>query len=31
MPGVTHTPLASISKEIEDITITCFSPTKTLI
>lgn len=29
MPGVTHTPLASISKEIEDITITCFSPTKT--
>lgn len=29
MLGVTHTPLASISKEIEDITITCFSPTKT--
>ena len=29
MPGATHTPLASISKEIEDITITCFSPTKT--
>ena len=29
MPGVTHTPLASISKEIENITITCFSPTKT--
>ncbi|UYI77697.1 MAG: pyridoxal phosphate-dependent aminotransferase [Fusobacterium varium] len=29
MPGVVHTPLASISKEIEDITVTCFSPTKT--
>ncbi|AVQ32184.1 MAG: MalY/PatB family protein [Fusobacterium varium] len=29
MPGVVHTPMASISKEIEDITVTCFSPTKT--
>ncbi|MCF2625787.1 pyridoxal phosphate-dependent aminotransferase [Fusobacterium perfoetens] len=29
LPGHTHTPIASISKEIEDITITCFSPTKT--
>lgn len=29
MPGFTHTPIASISKEIEDITVTCFSPTKT--
>lgn len=28
MPGYTHTPMASISKEIEDITITLFSPTK---
>ncbi len=29
MPGHTHTPMASISKEIEDITITCFSAAKT--
>lgn len=29
LPGYTHTPMASISKEIENITITCFSPTKT--
>ena len=29
MPGVVHIPMASISKEIEDITVTCFSPTKT--
>ena len=29
MPGVVHTPMASISKEVEDITVTCFSPTKT--
>lgn len=28
MPGYKHTPMASISKEIEDITITLFSPTK---
>lgn len=28
MPGYTHTSMASISKEIEDITITLFSPTK---
>lgn len=28
MPGYKHTPLASINKEIEDITITLFSPTK---
>ena len=29
LPGYTHTPIASLSKEIENITITCFSPTKT--
>lgn len=29
MPGNIHTPIASISKEIENITITLFSPTKT--
>lgn len=29
LPGYTHIPMASLSKEIEDITITCFSPTKT--
>ena len=29
LPGHIHTPMASISSEIEDITITCFSPTKT--
>ncbi|WP_027128576.1 MalY/PatB family protein [Fusobacterium perfoetens] len=29
MPGHKHTPLGSVSKEIEDITITLFSPTKT--
>lgn len=29
MPGHKHIPTASISKEVEDITITCFSPTKT--
>lgn len=28
MPGYKHTPMASLSKEIEDITITLFSPTK---
>ena len=28
MPGYKHTPMASISKDIEDITITLFSPTK---
>ena len=28
MPGYKHIPMASISKEIEDITITLFSPTK---
>lgn len=28
MPGHKHTPMASLSKEIEDITITLFSPTK---
>ena len=28
MPGHKHTPMGSISKEIEDITITLFSPTK---
>ncbi|WP_427041493.1 pyridoxal phosphate-dependent aminotransferase [Fusobacterium sp. SB021] len=29
LPGYTHTPIASLSREIENITITCFSPTKT--
>ena len=29
MPGHKHTPIASLSKEIENNTITCFSPTKT--
>lgn len=29
MPGHKHIPTAAISKEVEDITITCFSPTKT--
>lgn len=29
MPGYTHTPTASINKDIEKNTITCFSPTKT--
>ena len=29
MPGFKHILMASLSKEIEDITITCFSPTKT--
>jgi cystathionine beta-lyase len=29
MPGYTHTPIASLSKEMENNTITCFSPTKT--
>lgn len=29
MPGNIHTPMASISKEVEDITITCFSAAKT--
>lgn len=29
MPGFTHTPTASLSKAIEENTITCFSPTKT--
>ncbi len=29
LPGYTHTPIAALSKEIEDITVTCFSPTKT--
>ena len=29
MPGFKHIPIASLSKEIENITITCFSPTKT--
>lgn len=29
MPGHKHTPLGSVSKEIENITITLFSPTKT--
>lgn len=29
LPGYIHIPMASLSKEIEDITITCFSPTKT--
>lgn len=28
MPGYKHTPMASLSKDIEDITITLFSPTK---
>lgn len=28
MPGHKHTPMASLSKDIEDITITLFSPTK---
>lgn len=28
MPGHKHIPMASLSKEIEDITITLFSPTK---
>lgn len=28
LPGVKHTPFASVSKEIERETITCFSPTK---
>lgn len=28
MPGYKHIPMASISKEVEDITITLFSPTK---
>lgn len=28
LPGHTHIPMASLSKEIEDITITLFSPTK---
>ena len=27
--GYSHTPIASLSREIENITITCFSPTKT--
>ena len=29
MPGNKHTPVASLSKEVENNTITCFSPTKT--
>ena len=29
LPGYSHTPIASLSREIENITITCFSPTKT--
>ena len=29
MPGYKHIPVASLGKEIEDNTITCFSPTKT--
>lgn len=29
MPGYKHIPVASLSKEIENNTITCFSPTKT--
>lgn len=29
LPGYAHTPIASLSREIENITITCFSPTKT--
>ncbi len=29
MPGFKHIPVASLSKEIENNTITCFSPTKT--
>lgn len=29
MPGFTHTPTASLNREIEKNTITCFSPTKT--
>lgn len=29
LPGFKHIPMASLSKEIEDITITLFSPTKT--
>ena len=29
LPGYTHTPIASLSREIENITVTCFSPTKT--
>ena len=29
MPGFKHIPIASLSKEVENITITCFSPTKT--
>lgn len=29
LPGYTHTPIASLSREIGNITITCFSPTKT--
>ena len=29
LPGYTHTSIASLSREIENITITCFSPTKT--
>lgn len=29
MPGYTHTVMASVSKEIEDITITCTAPSKT--
>ncbi len=29
LPGNTYTPIASLSKEISDITITCYSPSKT--
>ena len=29
MPGFTHRPVANISKEIADITVTCIAPSKT--